>query len=149
MKKVLSSERKPIKMWLDDVEESALAQAKNIANLPFLFKHVAIMPDAHLGYGCPIGSVVATENVVCPNLVGVDIGCGVCAVKTNLENVDQEIIKKIFGVVRATVPVGMKHHSKKQDINWMPDATDLPENLIVVEEFESAQKQVGTLGGGK
>lgn len=56
MKKVISTEAKPIKMWLDDLEETALAQAKNLANLPFTFKHVALMPDCHAGYGLTIKS---------------------------------------------------------------------------------------------
>ena len=54
MKKVISTEQKPIKMWLDNIEESALQQAKNVANLPFTFKHVALMPDSHMGFGVPI-----------------------------------------------------------------------------------------------
>lgn len=64
MKSVIGSEKKPIKMWLDDLEEGALEQAKNLANLPFTFKHVSIMPDSHQGYGMPIGGVLATKGVV-------------------------------------------------------------------------------------
>ncbi|MBL4650373.1 MAG: RtcB family protein, partial [Aureispira sp.] len=56
MKKVVSTEKKPIKLWLTDLEDGALAQAKNLANLPFAFKHIPIMPDSHQGYGMPIGS---------------------------------------------------------------------------------------------
>ncbi|MDH4319517.1 MAG: RtcB family protein, partial [Desulfobulbaceae bacterium] len=76
MRKVITTEKRPIKLWLDDIEGEALAQARNLANLPFTYKHVAIMPDAHPGYGMPIGGVLATEGVVIPNAVGVDIGCG-------------------------------------------------------------------------
>jgi len=75
MRQVISTERRPIKLWLDDMEEGALAQAKNLANLPFIHKWVAIMPDSHQGYGMPIGGVLATEGVIIPNAVGVDIGC--------------------------------------------------------------------------
>ena len=75
MKKVISTEKIPIKLWLDDIEEGALNQAKNLANLPFAFKHIAIMPDSHQGYGMPIGGVLATKGVIIPNAVGVDIGC--------------------------------------------------------------------------
>ena len=74
MKKVISTENKPIKLWLDDLEDGALEQAKHLANLPFVFRHIALMPDAHQGYGMPIGGVLATEGVVIPNAVGVDIG---------------------------------------------------------------------------
>ena len=151
--KIVTSERIPIKMWLDDIEDGALEQAKNLANLPFAFKHIAIMPDSHQGYGMPIGGVLATENVVIPNAVGVDIGCGMCAVKTSLRSITTEEIKKIFGGskdyhggIRSCVPVGFSHHSKKQDHKFMPVCSpDLP---IVSHLYEEARTQVGTLGGG-
>ena len=92
MKSVIGSERRPIKLWLDDMEEGALVQAKNLANLPFIHKHVAIMPDSHQGYGMPIGGVIACNNAVIPNAVGVDIGCGMCAVKTSLKEIDIDIL---------------------------------------------------------
>ena len=63
MKKVITTEKKPIKMWLDDLEESALQQAKNAANLPFVHGHIALMGDAHHGFGVPIGTVLATEGL--------------------------------------------------------------------------------------
>jgi tRNA-splicing ligase RtcB len=84
MEKIISTENRPIKLWLKDIEAGALEQAKNLANLPFVFKHIAIMPDAHQGYGMPIGGVMAAKDIVVPNAVGVDIGCGMCAVRTSL-----------------------------------------------------------------
>ena len=75
MNNVISEERIPIKLWLDDLEEGALEQAKILANLPFAFKHIALMSDCHLGYGMPIGGVMATKGVVVPHAVGSDIGC--------------------------------------------------------------------------
>jgi len=146
MKKVIETERVPINLWLDDIEEGALQQAKDIANLPVSYSHVAIMPDSHQGYGMPIGGVLATENAIIPNAVGVDIGCGMCSLRTNQEEIDTDRLKKIMGRVRNSVPVGFSHHDKKQDEEWMPDLNgELP---IVREEYESALKQVGTLGGG-
>ena len=71
-KNVITTEKIPIKLWLDDIEDGALDQAKNLANLPFAFKHIAIMPDSHQGYGMPIGGVMATKDVVVPNAVGVN-----------------------------------------------------------------------------
>ena len=85
IQKVVMGSRVPAKLWLDEVEDSCMAQIMNLASLPFAFKHIAIMPDAHTGKGMPIGGVLATEHVVVPNAVGVDIGCGMCAVKTNLK----------------------------------------------------------------
>lgn len=64
MKQVISTEKIPIKLWLDDIEEGALNQAKNLANLPFAYKHIAIMPDSHSGFGMPIGGVMATNLAV-------------------------------------------------------------------------------------
>ena len=156
MKKVISTEQKPIKLWLDDIEDGALVQAKNLANLPFIFKHIAIMPDSHQGYGMPIGGVMATKGVVVPNAVGVDIGCGMCAVKTSLTDLDQPTLKKIIGGskefkggIRSKIPVGFSRHSKKQDNLLMPKyETPIIELPIVFAEYEKARKQVGTLGGG-
>jgi len=74
MKRVITKGKVPVKLWLDDIEHGALEQALHLADLPFIHKHVAIMPDAHQGYGMPIGGVIALDNVVIPNAVGVDIG---------------------------------------------------------------------------
>ena len=113
--KYISTEKIPVKMWLEDIEDGALAQIKNLANLPFAFKHIAIMPDSHQGYGMPIGGVLATKGVIIPNAVGVDIGCGMCAFKTSLTELDTETLKKIMGEIRKVVPVGFNHHKKEQD----------------------------------
>lgn len=143
--RVLNSEKRPIKLWLDDIEEGALQQAKNLANLPFAFKHIAIMPDSHQGYGMPIGGVLATDQVIIPNAVGVDIGCGMCAVKTSLTEIDIESLKKIMGEIRKSIPVGFGHQKEKQDRKLMPL---LEPTLIVQQEYENALTQIGTLGGG-
>ena len=82
--RIIDTEEKPIYLWLENIEDGAMEQAKDLANLPFCFHHVAVMPDAHQGYGMPIGGVFAAEEKVIPNAVGVDIGCGMCAVKTSL-----------------------------------------------------------------
>lgn len=72
----IETERIPIKLWLDELEEGALQQAKDLANLEIAFRHIAIMPDSHQGYGMPIGGILATKDAIIPNAVGVDIGCG-------------------------------------------------------------------------
>jgi tRNA-splicing ligase RtcB len=149
--RVVSSEKIPIKMWLNNIEDGALDQAKNLANLPFAFKHIAIMPDSHQGYGMPIGGVLATNGVVIPNAVGVDIGCGMCAVKTSLTEVNRETIKKIMGEIRGVVPLGFSHHKEKQDESLMPDRFAdelLKKQSIVGDEYEKALYSLGTLGGG-
>ncbi len=142
-----TTQAKPIKLWIDSIEEGALKQAHNLANLPFVFRHIAIMPDAHLGYGMPIGGVMATKGVVVPNAVGVDIGCGMCAMKTGLRMPDQERLKKILGTVRKWIPTGFDKHHTATPGNLMPDTggKHLP---IVDREYCNARKSLGTLGGG-
>jgi len=148
MIKVIETERIPIKLWLADIEEGALNQAKNLANFPFAFHHIAIMADAHQGYGMPIGGVMATREVVVPNAVGVDIGCGVRAVKTSLTEIRTETLKRIMGKIRKLIPLGFSHHKEKQDRKLMPDSSGLTPGAVVLQEFENARKQIGTLGGG-
>lgn len=148
MKAVITTEKIPIKLWLEEeqVEEGALDQARDLANLPFAFKHIAIMPDTHLGYGMPIGAILATKGAVVPNAVGVDIGCGMCSLRTNLTEIETADLKEIMSIIRETVPVGFNHHESSQDESWMPEKKgDLP---IVEQEYKSALYQIGTLGGG-
>lgn len=151
MIKTISTEKNPIKLWLEDIDHDTLQQAKNLANLPFLHHHVAIMPDAHVGYGMPIGGVAATKDVVIPNAVGVDIGCGICAAQTSLPHLEKTQLKKILKAIRQTVPLGFKHHKKAQQKNKMPKISgklteeELP---VVSREYENSRMQLGTLGGG-
>lgn len=144
----ITSESIPIKMWLpeDEMEHGALDQARNLANLPFAFSHIAIMPDTHRGYGMPIGAILATKGAIIPNAVGVDIGCGMCSLRTSLTDISTDDLKKIMGLIRDTVPVGFNHHKKPQDESWMPERHgNLP---IVSQEYERGLRQIGTLGGG-
>jgi len=146
MKKEIVGEKVPIKLWLDNIEGGALKQVKNLANLPFAFHHVALMPDAHEGYGMPIGGVLATKNVIVPNAVGVDIGCGMCAQKTSLRSIDVSILKRIMSAIRQAVPLGFRKHEKFQDEKLMPrlKITD----GVIQKEWKNALKSLGSLGGG-
>ncbi|BCO10425.1 hypothetical protein GF1_28010 [Desulfolithobacter dissulfuricans] len=151
MKRIISTEKRPIKLWLDDVEAGTMEQAKHLANLDFVHGHIALMPDAHLGYGMPIGGVMATTDVIVPNAVGVDIGCGMCALQTSLTNIDTDQLKSIMALIRQTVPVGFKHHKKKQDPALMPPTpgnVPLEDLYVVSREYNNALTQLGTLGGG-
>jgi len=150
MQKVISSERIPIKLWLDDPDEGSLKQAFNLANLPFAFRHVCLMPDTHQGYGMPIGGVMAADNVIVPNAVGVDIGCGMCAVKTNIsaDGLEHKHLTQIMEGVRELVPLGFNHHKERQDESLMPQGYALDELFVVKHQYPAALKQLGTLGGG-
>jgi tRNA-splicing ligase RtcB (3'-phosphate/5'-hydroxy nucleic acid ligase) len=148
MLKQINSERIPIKMWLSDIDDGALQQARNIANLPFAFHHVALMPDCHQGFGMPIGGVLALDSAIIPNAVGVDIGCGMCAVQTTISEISIPVLKEIMKDIRNYIPLGFKHHSKSQDENLLPSNDDRNELPVVSREFHSATFQLGTLGGG-
>jgi tRNA-splicing ligase RtcB (3'-phosphate/5'-hydroxy nucleic acid ligase) len=150
MKKVVETINKPIKLWLDDLEEGAMLQAENLATLPFIFKHVALMPDAHQGYGMPIGGVLATKGVVVPNAVGVDIGCGMISVKTNLTSLDKDDRKKIMGLIRKTVPVGKGNNHKQDQEDWLnkDEIKRLKGWSIIEKEYKSSLRSLGTMGSG-
>jgi tRNA-splicing ligase RtcB (3'-phosphate/5'-hydroxy nucleic acid ligase) len=133
----------------DAIEKGALDQMRNMAKLPFTFHHVALMPDAHQGYGMPIGGVLATDNVIIPNAVGKDIGCSMSAMKLDLhpEQLTPPIRAKLDALIREAIPTGFHHHAERQAESEMP-ATNYQELFIVKQQYESALKQVGTLGGG-
>lgn len=142
---------RPVKIWTDNVEESAMRQIENLTTQPFLFHHLAIMPDVHAGMGMPIGGVLACNDAVIPNAVGVDIGCGMCAVKTSwkLENITPEVLrKKIMRGIRKRIPLGMDHHKEPQDEAYLPTGHDIDKTVIVKQRHISITKEVGTLGGG-
>lgn len=148
--RVFTGNNVPIKMWLDDIDNNAMEQAVDLASLPFAFKHIAIMPDAHAGLGMPIGGVLATKGVVVPNAVGVDIGCGMCAVKTNInaKELSRSTIEKIIKNIYQVIPVGFDHQNKSQDESLMPQGYNIKGMPMMKSLYESALRQLGTLGGG-
>ena len=142
---------RPVKIWTNDVEETAMRQIENLTTLPFLHHHLAIMPDVHAGMGMPIGGVLACDGAVIPNAVGVDIGCGMCAVKTNwkMEDLPAHVIRKeIMKGIRARIPLGMEHHKEAQDAKYLPQGHNIDKMEIVKRRQISILHEVGTLGGG-
>jgi tRNA-splicing ligase RtcB len=158
IKGVINKANVPIKIWSDieTVEASAIEQLTNTANLPFVFRHVAAMPDVHLGYGATVGSVIATKGAVCPAAVGVDIGCGMAAVRTDLDpQAVQEKITAIRLSIERSVPVGHKsNRTLTTSVNGWKNWSSF-DSLTVVgqdkdhrEMLKRAQSQLGSLGGG-
>ena len=143
--KIFNGRGVPIKSWCDEPEGDALKQAQDLAALPFVFRQVCLMPDAHSGYGMPIGGVAALKDVVIPNAVGVDIGCGMSAVRTSLREIDRERLTRVLAGIRKRIPMGFNHH--KNPKSW-EGFNRSPQVKIVQEELSSAQRQLGTLGGG-
>ena len=141
----------PVKVWAKYVDPHAWKEIDNLSRLPFIYHHLAFMPDVHGGMGMPIGGVLASKKVVVPNAVGVDIGCGMCAVKTNLkaDEISKDTIRKeIMSGIRARIPLGMDHHKDLQDEEFMPQGHDIDKLQVVSRQYVSARRQVGTLGGG-
>ena len=141
----------PVKVWAKYVDPHAWKEIDNLSRLPFIYHHLAFMPDVHGGMGMPIGGVLASKKVVVPNAVGVDIGCGMCAVKTNLraDDISRDVIRKeIMSGIRARIPLGMDHHKDLQDEAFMPQGHDIDKLHVVSRQYVFARRQVGTLGGG-
>lgn len=159
MKKIFDEKKQklPILCWAKDIEESAMEQAINLANHPCVVDHVVLAPDAHSGFGMPIGGVIAVEDAIIPNAVGVDIGCSMSLMRTNLsvEDINEELLRRIIGGakgypggIRANIPVGMNHNKAKQDHELFAHRDVWNNTTICKEELESAQYQLCSLGGG-
>jgi tRNA-splicing ligase RtcB (3'-phosphate/5'-hydroxy nucleic acid ligase) len=150
----------PIKAWVKGVpvEHAAQEQLRNVASLPFIHSHIAVMPDVHFGIGATVGSVIPTKGAIIPAAVGVDIGCGMMAVETTLaaEHLPDSL-SAIRGEIERKVPVG---NGPGGDFKDVPSAatTALKDGLMarldsVLDKHpkirgDKATKQLGTLGGG-
>ena len=160
----LKGQNVPIKMWarVEEVESGALDQLRNVAALPWVAHHVAVMPDVHFGRGCTVGSVIAMRGAVAPAAVGVDIGCGMAAVKTSLTARRlPNNLKKIRLAIEEAIPVGFSSHDElpvRQLTGQHGDALrrevkKLFEGFDDLDEKagglrSKAGQQLGTLGGG-
>jgi tRNA-splicing ligase RtcB len=122
---VFESPRAPIKAWTRGVqiEESAMAQLRNVASLPFIHRHVAVMPDVHWGMGATVGSVIPTVGAIVPAAVGVDIGCGMAAVRTSIRAEHlPDSLAHLRSAIEAAVPHGRTDNGGRNDIGaWQAD----------------------------
>lgn len=157
----------PVKAWTKDIEESALQQLHNLSTLPFIHKHVAVMPDCHWGMGSTVGSVIPTIKAIVPAAVGVDIGCGMVAHKLNIRP-DQlpDSLAEVRGAIEAAIPHGRTDNGGKADRGaWGNEPADvqaewkrLSEDSRLREVVEhqpkvmaghvNAGRHLGTLGTG-
>ncbi|HUR76018.1 MAG TPA: RtcB family protein [Sporichthya sp.] len=155
---VLPGSRVEVRMWADPatVEDLAMAQLRNVANLPWVHG-VAVMPDVHYGKGATVGSVIAMRDAVSPAAVGVDIGCGMTAVRTSLTAADlPDDLGRLRGRIEDAVPVGFNAHKRPVPTSRVPRVGGWEQfwagfgDLIgsVQQLRERALHQMGTLGGG-
>ena len=146
--KVFEGEKVPIKAWIDGVqiEDEAMAQLHNLAKMPFIYKHIAVMPDVHFGLGATVGSVIATEGAIIPAAVGVDIGCGMCAVKLKFKVDDLGTsLDKLRSSIERSIPVGFGINTELTKRMWSAIKSTYPDGTPVKEK---TFLQIGTLGGG-
>lgn len=159
IQKVINKGRVPVKIYTDEIEHEALQQLLNIARLPFVHSHVAAMPDVHYGIGATVGSVIPCKSAIIPAAVGVDIGCGMNAVRLSL-SAEQlpDSLRKVRGSIEDAVPVGFEMHQKEavkaSTLRALDGGLDRivgkhPGIMKMQRKFRYTwSRQLGTLGGG-
>ena len=143
-----------LKVWANDLDQNTMQQARRTARLPIIAGHVALMPDAHLGLGATVGSVVPTEGAVIPACVGVDIGCGMAAVRTDLRAEDlPDDLSPLLGKIGDAVPAGVgrghdgrNHRAQRRAGEWL--ACNQPRSDLSARQSKKMADQLGSLGSG-
>jgi tRNA-splicing ligase RtcB len=149
----------PVKVFTDDLEQSARQQLVSLSRLPIVHHHVAAMPDVHAGIGATVGCVIATKQAVIPAAVGVDIGCGMIAARTSLsgDQLDEKSLKRVFDQISRDVPVGREQHKDGHELihavaPLRPELKAItqahPELAKRFKRTQNWMQQMGTLGGG-
>lgn len=149
---VIQAGSKPIKSWAVDPEAGALEQAANLSRLPFVISHVALMPDAHHGYGMPVGGVLFADKAIVPYAIGVDIGCGVALIETDLTTAGlrEDTIAAFLHQVARDVPVGNGPRGGHRQPDGEPFELGLDDrgSDVLRAAVQAADLQLGSLGGG-
>ncbi|MFA9202878.1 MAG: RtcB family protein [Flavobacteriales bacterium] len=149
----------PVKIFTDDIDSAALDQLSKLAQLQFIHTHIAVMPDVHAGIGATVGSVIPTQSAIIPAAVGVDIGCGMNAIRLNLNAAQlPDDLKSLRLAIERKVPVGFNQHQqvKAKASTLTPlqlrlkRITNKHQGLLrMLRDFDRTwQRQLGTLGGG-
>lgn len=165
--KIVINSRMPVKIWTDDIDQASIDQLTNIGNMAFIHKHVAAMPDVHLGKGATIGSVIATKGAIIPAAVGVDLGCGMMAVRTSLTANDlPDNLHSLRCDIEAAIPHGRTNNGGHGDKGgWVGSGYELSDMALscwgsielgymeILEKHPKAKgyntwQHMGTLGTG-
>lgn len=159
IKLMLNKGKVPVKVFTEDIDQASINQLGNMAQLPFIHSHIAAMPDVHHGIGATVGSVIPCKGAIIPAAVGVDIGCGMNAIRLSLKANDlPDNLQAVRSAIEKRVPVGFEEHTSStvqgatlNNIGKHLDViTDKHPGLIKMQRnFERTWgKQLGTLGGG-
>ncbi|MBT9099627.1 RtcB family protein [Methylovulum psychrotolerans] len=156
---VMTKGKVPVKIYTDEVESAAFQQLYNLSQLPFIHSHIAVMPDVHCGKGATVGSVIPTAGAIIPAAVGVDIGCGMNALRLSIKAHDlPDNLRSLRLFIEAAIPVGFAMH--KQDRARQSTVTALAVGLHSIlgkhrklntmqkKPYQTWVRQLGTLGGG-
>ena len=150
----------PVHVWTEDIEHSAIDQLINVSKLEIVHPHVAVMPDVHAGIGATVGSVIPTKGAIIPAAVGVDIGCGMNAIRLSLK-ADKlpESLRKVRNDIEKTIPVGFDQHKKDpvkrstitplaKELDLIVDKHPAITRMQKKRPYDKWIRQLGTLGGG-
>ncbi|GAA0374716.1 RtcB family protein [Microbispora corallina] len=135
--------------WASEIDEGAVEQAARTARLPFVAGHVALMPDAHVGIGATVGSVIPTENAIIPAAVGVDIGCGMVATETTLTAADlPDTLDALMPLVERRIPAGVGRGHEDRAADRALAELGRPHTALTPKQEKTVAVQFGTLGSG-
>lgn len=159
IQKIMTKGKVPVKIYTDEIEPEAMQQLYNMAQLPFIYSHIAVMPDVHMGKGATVGSVIPTRQAIIPAAVGVDIGCGMNALRLSIKAHDlPDNLRSLRLFIEEAIPVGFNMH--KQDRARQSTVIGLSGGLAHIldkhpkinamqrKPYETWVRQLGTLGGG-
>lgn len=159
IQKIMTKGKVPVKIYTDEIEPEAMQQLYNMAQLPFIYSHIAVMPDVHMGKGATVGSVIPTRQAIIPAAVGVDIGCGMNALRLSIKAHDlPDNLRSLRLFIEDAIPVGFNMH--KQDRARQSTVIGLSGGLAHIlakhpkintmqrKPYETWVRQLGTLGGG-
>lgn len=159
IRKIITKGKVPVKIYTDEIESSAYEQLTQISQLPFIHSHVAAMPDVHTGIGATVGSVIPTRGAIIPAAVGVDIGCGMNAVRLSVKAEQlPDNLRSVRSAIEAAVPVGFAMHqsdmARRSSITALNSGLDKllgkHPKLVKMQKkpYQTWIRQLGTLGGG-
>lgn len=153
IQKILSEGRRPAKIWATDLAEEAQTQIQRMANMPFIHKHVAVMPDAHAGKGSTVGTVIASKGAIIPAAVGVDIGCGMSAVRLPFAIEEIRKLPELRHQIERSVPTGRFGNKKVTDrvqmaLEGLGQVSPVGRDALKGNVLDNAALQLGSLGGG-
>ncbi|MGJ6961837.1 RtcB family protein [Streptosporangium sp. G11] len=135
--------------WASEIDEGTIMQAARAARLPFVSGHVALMPDAHIGIGATVGSVIPTEGAIIPAAVGVDIGCGMVATETTLTAADlPDTLAALMPLVEKRIPAGVGKGHDDPSMDRALDDLGRPHTDLTPQQERKVSLQFGTLGSG-